>query len=500
MIEGWERAMFGLMRKLGGLGAARRGATSSAQVAPSGPARNEVIRGALTVHRIGSLEELSALRAELNALNARSRQADPFSTCEFFENFLRHDELDDPKHPRELWFLVAFDGDRLAGYLALRRGVRKALGVSTGVLEVVALRDGDRPHVVALPEDEQRCTQAFWDYLASQRRHWSYLELHQQDASSTFWPLAHGQAPSGYYGRPFPCFENATIPIRWGSFAEYIKASSSNQRSALSRGVRTLLGAGELTFLYSEDPAVTPALFELYESVERRSWKAVTRGNIGRHQKRREFYKTMLSPDYPLRIGIDILLLDGVPIAGVINGFFRGRQHLLTLCYEHAKESISPGRAVLLLGIRRAIERGCRAYNLGSGSGYYKKRFLAELTETGVVQVFRMGSPFFWKAMLGELRRLGKRQQEQAEYNLVKRAAEEEGATKVLTTIMPSREELARLAARVEEAKAKGCEVLDNAGFAAAMPFGSNAAKVARPEVKPPQRKKTRRPLLDDDA
>ena len=42
-------------------------------------------------------------------------------------------------------------------------------------------------------------------------------------------------------------------------------------------------------------------------------------------------------------------------------------------------------------------------FNLLWGFGYYKTRWLAEMSETQSLQIYRIGTPFFWRRVLGDL-------------------------------------------------------------------------------------------------
>jgi hypothetical protein len=60
---------------------------------------------------------------------------------------------------------------------------------------------------------------------------------------------------------------------------------------------------------------------------------------------------------------------------------------------------------MLLLGMRLAIGRGCEFVNLLWGSGHYKTRWLAQMHATHSLQIYRVGTPYHWRSLLGDLRR-----------------------------------------------------------------------------------------------
>ena len=55
--------------------------------------------------------------------------------------------------------------------------------------------------------------------------------------------------------------------------------------------------------------------------------------------------------------------------------------------------------------MRLAIESDCDSFNLMHGFGYYKARWLADMHDTHSLQIYRVGTPFYWRRLLGDLQR-----------------------------------------------------------------------------------------------
>ena len=358
----------------------------------------------LTVHCANSLKELAAERDELNALNRASRLPDPFSTFEFYELYYEHDEFLRHGVETELWFLTFREQGRIVGYLPLRRVRDRALGIPGWKIEFFATHDNDRPHLVARPGDEERCGEAAFRWLHQHSAKWSFLELKQQPAGSIL------RNPSGlrgarYYSREFPNLENSSIQIRWTSLREWFRGLSHNLRHNLGRQCRALSALGRLEHLGSTNPAATPLLFELYRTIEARSWKASADATVSRSPRRIEFFRQLLGPRSPLRMRVDLVLLDGIPIAGLLCGAFEKRLYAMQSVFDGAYSKAGPGALALLFGLREAIEGGYLCLNLLSGFWHYKARWGATVSATHAVQVFRVGSARFFRALLGRLRR-----------------------------------------------------------------------------------------------
>ncbi len=359
----------------------------------------------ITVRCYDSLSQAAPLRHDIDALNRLSARPDPFSTFSYLQTYLRHDEHHPSGQGMGLWFLCAFRDERLVGYLALKRVETRVMGFRSATLGFLVTHDTDRPHLVARPDDELAVSQAFYAHVLSRRSEWSFLELAQQGECSTLFPPPAGVDLGGYLVRQWPSLENCTIPVRWDSLSGYVKAMSKKFRGNLGRQLNGLFDAGEVELLSSSDPADTPALLELYLGIEPRSWKAQADADIGRHPQRIAYFRSLLEARQPMQISIHLLLMDGVPVAGLISGAFERGLYALHIVYDDRLNRLGPGSTMLLLGMRQAIEGGFGFFNLLSGFGYFKVRWLAEATPLHVAQIYRTGTPLYWRRRFGDLKR-----------------------------------------------------------------------------------------------
>ncbi len=422
--------------------------------------------------------ELVALSAQINALNLASERPDPFSSCEFYVNFLQHGlgESQDQQQPR-LWFLAVLRGPHLIAYLALKQVTRKVFGMRARGLEFLVGHHVDQPHLVARAAHIVEATAAIYDYLLQRRREWSFLEFQGQTAASSLDPARAGLRLRRCLVREFPNWENCTIQPRWSSTQQYVQSMSRNSRGEVRRRLRRLLGLGKLELLSSSDPRATPVLFDFYCNIEARSWKSQTEIAIG-NSVRTDYLKGLLDPRQPMRMLIQILLLEGVPIAGMISGAFdtpKGRTlHAMHLAFDSDLAAASPGAAVLLLGVRHAIEHGFVSMNLLSGFAYYKTRWLAAATPTHSIQIYRTGSLPYWKRRLGDFKRQlrsGTLRTEQWLFNPLRRqriAQEQAENPAGECEVQVSDAERSRFATAIAQLRLAGlCEVLSPAEIAA---------------------------------
>jgi len=352
-----------------------------------------------------SLADAQPFRDAMNALNLASTRPDPFSTFEFYDNYLRHAAAIPAAAQPRLWLLLAFSEDRLAGYLALKLCRFRVLGLAAAKLDLLTAFKADRPHLVVAGDDVAAVRAAVYAYVFSRRKEWSLLELEQQDATSALLPPPREATSRGYFFQPWPNMATGSIAVRSRSLAEYFSALSKKFRSDVRRQMRTLLAAGEVQLLTSSDAQTLPPLFELYRSVEARSWKARTDAAFAGRNQWTLYYSGLMDGRQPMRVAIQVLLLDGVPIAGLITGAFDNGLYALHTAYDERFSRLSPGSALLLMGMRLAVEGGYGFFDLLQGFGYYKTRWLAQMTETQSLQIYRVGTPFYWRRLLGDAKR-----------------------------------------------------------------------------------------------
>ena len=75
------------------------------------------------------------------------------------------------------------------------------------------------------------------------------------------------------------------------------------------------------------------------------------------------------------------------------------------MVYDDRLRHLAPGSALQLMAMRQAIDGRYAFLNLLSGFGYFKVRWLAEITETRIAQIYRVGSLPFWHRKLGDWKR-----------------------------------------------------------------------------------------------
>ena len=356
--------------------------------------------GELKISCLRSLDEAAPLEAELDALNLASRRPSPYNTLRYLRVFEQHDDLERSRY--EVLFMVARAGDRVVGYLPMRRRRENVGPFSFRRIESMCTHTTDRPQVVARPGDEAACAQAFRLHLLKTERGFSLLEFRQQDEHS---PLLVPQGfHDGVWVRHFPSWTNSTIELP-SDFETWWRARKAKFRAGVLNHSRRLLDEGDAEYVSCRDPRATLRLLDVFFAAEAHSWKARSKIAVFQKENRQALYRAMCDPAIGCAPSLHLLLSKGLVIAALFALEHAGVTHWQEFAYVEAADSIGPGSPIMTLALREAIQRGLREVNFGLGLDYYKERWGAVVTPTWLVQHFRPGALPFWKAFAGDLRR-----------------------------------------------------------------------------------------------
>jgi hypothetical protein len=445
----------------------------------------------IEVRCVHELAQAHAHRSAINALNQASARPDPFSTYEFYDHCLRNAAAYPDGSGLRLWLLLAFRGDELVGYLALKEGRQRVFGLSVTRLDLLTSYVADRPHLVASADQLPQVSAAMWAYLLGRKRDWSLLEFEQQDDRSALLPVPTAAMAGQCRLRLWPNMATGIIELPTTGLAGYFGALSPKARSNVGRKMRGLLDAGDVQLLTSTSTESAAVLFELYRCIEPHSWKGQADVAIGRNAQAIDLCAGLLDPAQPMALVVQVLLLNGAPIAGLISGRFGRGLYAMHVVYDERQGELSPGSAIMLLGIRHALATGCEFVNLLWGSGHYKTRWLAQMHDTCSLQVYRVGSPYYWRRLLGDLRRrwVGEAPADApVKFNPLRRALALRGRLPCAAAADPARPSsdigaTALATALIDRARRLQVSCLSTAQLAAAMPFATTPARPKRPQL-----------------
>lgn len=180
------------------------------------------------------------------------------------------------------------------------------------------------------------------------------------------------------------------LPDSWDS---YWARRTSKWRCNVNRWKRRLAESGEVSYLrhrpQGEVHGEAEPRWDLYETCEdlaRRSWQgSSSTGTTLSHESIRPFLRDVhAAATRAGAVDLNLLLLDGHPLAFLYNYCWRGSVYGLRAGYDRQLSRQGAGNLLYIRTIRDSIERGDRFYDMGMGSLSIKRHFV-----TRVLPVFR---------------------------------------------------------------------------------------------------------------
>lgn len=315
--------------------------------AGGGPVRAEVTSG---------LQALPALEAEWRELFDRS-EVEP-SVSYGWTQALAETQL--AAHDR-CCVVVLRRAGRLAGVVPMYARATVVFGQRHHILRPVAelknthsdlLLADHGPDLVGAFLGALRSVDCRWDSLRISK----LLEGHPLTAA-----LEQGAAALGLL--PRKRFRKAAYWIALpGTFPAYLAARSSKFRNYAKRAERKLRACGRLDVLDVTSPRAFEAGYEALLRVERASWKESHGTSISADAKQSALYRAWGRATAAAgQLHLQLLLLDGEPIAHNLGCIHRGTYYYLKTSYAASYRPQSPATFLRLRLIETLIAQGVRA-------------------------------------------------------------------------------------------------------------------------------------------
>lgn len=328
------------------------------------------------IREINSMEALAEYRLVWKALFAETRQPSFFQTYEWFEVFWKHYGAD-----RKMRVLIVCWDEKPIGILPLiifseetKLGKTRVLswplsewGTFYGPIgsdPTVTLREGMR-------------------YIHDTPRDWDLLDLRSIDETVDHRRTQMGMQSAGFH--PYRQLWGQTAIVDFeGTWDSYWSSRSKKWRRNVRKNKEVLEAQGKLIHVrYRPDGATMgdgdPAweLFEDCMTVARNGWQGTsTTGTTICHESVEPFLRD--AHEVAARLGmldLNLLYLDGKPIAFVYNYCYDGWVYGLRTGYDAQYNKLGPGTVLFGLVIEDSFYRGDNIYDLGVGLLDYKKNW-----------------------------------------------------------------------------------------------------------------------------
>lgn len=357
--------------------------------------------------RIVELNDLAALRphrAAWTRLLEQTPGAGFFQSLEWLEVYWRHFG-----QQQRLRVLLVHASDELRGIVPLV--VRREM-TRVGPLRFLTypLDDWGSFYGPIAPQPRQALAAAL-RHVAGTRRDWDVLELRwapeaaRDDAHS-----AETLRAQGFQAHRSQRAETAIIdlPERWD---DYLATRTAKWRNNLRRWERRLHQRGAVEYVRYRPRGAAQGdgdpRWDLYNAcvdVAQRSWQgSSTTGTTLSHAQVRDFLRDAHGAAAATGAAdINLLLLDGRPVAFAYNYQFRGNLFGLRIGYDAQAAPDGAGNVLYAYLIRDSIQRGDRTYDLGPGSLECKRALQTRVEPIYRYSHYRRGA---WRAQLIRLKR-----------------------------------------------------------------------------------------------
>jgi CelD/BcsL family acetyltransferase involved in cellulose biosynthesis len=348
-----------------------------------------------SVEEINRIEELAGFRPVWDALLARTDGRSFFHTLPWLEVYWEHFGAG-----QRLRALIVSDRGELIGIMPLVvRAERTRLG-SVRVL-TYPLDDWGSFYGPIGPQPEATLA-AGLAHVRRTPRDWDILELRWIDPAGPYGrQTERAMRAAGFQACRSVWDYTAVIDLN-GGWGAYLAGRSSKWRSNLRRTERRLGRQGRVDYLRyrprgqahgEEDPRWD--LYDLCEEIARRSWQgSSTSGTTLSHESVRQFLRSVHA--VAARAGavdLNLLLLDGRPLAFAYNYYWRGHVYGLRAGYNAELSREGAGNLLLARAIEDSFRRGELLYDLGARYIEGKRPLLTRIVPIFRYSHFHPGTP-----------------------------------------------------------------------------------------------------------
>lgn len=333
------------------------------------------------VLEINTPEQLAPLRRDWTELLRQTAGASFFQSLEWLEVFWRH-----YGRQSRLRVLVVSAEDRPTGILPL---IVQSEHSKVGPIRVLTfpLHDWGSFYGPIGPNPELTLS-AGLEHIRNTPRDWDFLELRWQGAIGTDpFQTRHAMLANGFQGYLTQHDRSAVVDIT-GTWESYWSSRKGAWLRRFHHAERALAEQGEVSYMRyrpagmdHNDGSPRWDLYDACEELARRSWQgAATDGTTLSHESIRGFLREMHEAAAAAgAVDMNLLMLDGVPVAFIYGYQYRGYVYGLRRGYDLARSRQGAGNVLLARTLHDSFERGDYVYDMGVGSLASKRYFQTRL-------------------------------------------------------------------------------------------------------------------------
>ncbi len=318
-----------------------------------------------TTRRIGSLDDLRALRDQWNRLAAAQGDRNVFLTCEWVSNWREHFHAGS-----ELYSIAVSEGSTLRALVPLELASVKWRGLPVRELRFIQATSGDfHTYADFLCDGSETLFREVFDYLGRHSDQWDVMRLDGIPAGSPTLEWLQNECRLRSFAISLqPSFSSYYLPTNC-SWESYLKARSSHFRKHDRYYANKLGKLGEISVQTHRDvdngKLGVPKVFDLYA----KSWKK-DKGTAAMQRH----HSGLVNVFGPLgQFELSVLELDGRPIASLLSLLYEQTLYTVDTQYDSSLAAVSPGYALLRHTIKDAMARGLKEIDWSSAEPHVER-------------------------------------------------------------------------------------------------------------------------------
>lgn len=332
------------------------------------------VNAPLTIRAVTSLEDFKGLALEWELLLNTVPGHSLFLTWEWLYYWAKH-YLGDNR----LRILLAYDDhERLVGIAPcyLRRTRARGL-ISVRELRFLGSEAVCSSYLDVIVNEQHKPSllQSLCHYLFNEARgEWDILTLSEVPAESSTideWNELFGEA-----GKVGEVVNTTSCPVILlpEDLHTYRTSLGRNRRYTVQRKTKCLQTAGRVEYSRATSPADVEDAFESVVTLHQQRWSSRSGGGVFTDERARRFHRDIVGVlSERGRVSMDLLSLDGRPIAGIYGFVYQGAYYFYLPGFDpDVIPKASPGLLLLYHRIEQAIRDGLTTVDLLQGAQPYK--------------------------------------------------------------------------------------------------------------------------------
>jgi len=346
----------------------------------------------MNVREITQIESLEELRPAWSRLLEQTPAANFFQSLDWLQAFWIHYGAE-----RRLRVLVVYDDGELTGIVPLV--------VGSETTKVGRLRFMTYPldfwgsFYGPIGPNPARTLEAAIAYLQEVRRDWDVLELRWIGSIEGECEQVEQALEAANVSHVRTLMDSTSIIRVAGTWEEFLAGRTSKWRNNYRRWQKRLGQEGEITFerYCPGQPDADPRwdLYDICTSIAETSWQgSSTTGTTLSHESVRAFLRDAHAAAARAgAVDMNLLWLDGRPVAFAYNYSYRGNVFGLRVGYDASASRNGAGNALYSRAIEDSFRSGDWRYDLGPGSFDCKRNFVAQPDPIYRISCFQPHSP-----------------------------------------------------------------------------------------------------------